>query len=421
MNPVIFEGFNESIARLPQLLKSIPDILRNPAANPLQAAVLLGIGLVLVLIVVISVLLVFMRPSAEEEALLREGTDEGSDEVEWVTEEEQAALDKEEAANRRTAALTITSVTILLVAVVWLVGGYTTSQPEVCTSCHPNTSHSAASQDDPHRKVKCVACHEGGGALARISINVFTRVEHVVFSQMGNSKAAAFGTPVASDGCLACHRKAIKDTVYDPVLRLKTAHAQPLAAGAECVDCHAMRLGVVNAATVGMAPCLRCHDGKNARVECSVCHDGDPSLAIRPSVALNAMAGAQVPNPQCSGCHFDQTSCDNCHGISMPHSVTFKAYAHARDAALDIWYNDGKMCVKCHYPGRRGCVRDGCHAFSPALGHPNPSWAKMHALTPWNNTAPLTACSCHQWNPYDHDGMIYCMICHPTKPRNARR
>ena len=70
MPQVSFESLSESLARLPDVIQSIPDIVRNPAANPVQAAILLGIVLVFVLILVVSLVLVLMRPSAEEEALL---------------------------------------------------------------------------------------------------------------------------------------------------------------------------------------------------------------------------------------------------------------------------------------------------------------------------------------------------------------
>jgi hypothetical protein len=112
------------------------------------------------------------------------------------------------------------------------------------------------------------------------------------------------------------------------------------------------------------------------------------------------------------------TKCNACHGLSMPHSLAFKAYAHARPAAIDIWFGTGKVCAKCHYIGHNNCIRTGCHKFPIPGGHPNPAWATMHQKTSWSH-GPVTACSCHQWNPYDHDGLIYCQICHPTKPRNA--
>jgi hypothetical protein len=64
-----FEDFATSLSRLPDVIQSIPDILRNPAANPLQAALLVGIVLVLALVVLLSVLLIIMNPSRQEQML----------------------------------------------------------------------------------------------------------------------------------------------------------------------------------------------------------------------------------------------------------------------------------------------------------------------------------------------------------------
>ncbi len=418
MPQITFESITESLMRLPAVIQSIPDIVRNPAANPLQATILLGIGLILLLIIVLSVLLMIMRPSAEEEALLMGDTEaEGAEDV--LAPEERARLEKEERRAHRAASLTVTSIIILVGVGVWMVAGLTTGASEVCTSCHFNTSHAAATAD-PHKDIECVQCHEGGGKMARLTVNVATRFEHVAFARTDNAAAAAFGQPVASDGCRSCHKEAITGTFFDEELQLKVVHSHPLEAGAQCVDCHALTDGVVNAKTVGMAPCLRCHDGTQAKADCNVCHVGDPSQAIRPSVDINQMAAAQVPNPQCDGCHKDQTTCMNCHGIEMPHSQQFRAYGHAREAVIDIWYGDGKKCEKCHYGTHNGCIRLGCHSFPIAGGHPNPAWAKMHQKTQWSDAAAKTACACHDWNSYDHNGMIYCQICHETKPKNAR-
>ena len=69
-----FESLAQSLARLPQVVQSIPDVLRDPAANPLQAAILLSMGVVLVLVVLLSIILIIVRPSPEaEEETLRPG------------------------------------------------------------------------------------------------------------------------------------------------------------------------------------------------------------------------------------------------------------------------------------------------------------------------------------------------------------
>ena len=424
MPNVQFENITQSLLRLPDVIKSIPDVLRNPAANPLQAAVLLAMALVLALIILLSIVLAIMRSSVEDEYPLTEQAPEGEQTPEG---EESAGESAEESVGESAAPvkrkralswLTVTSIIILVFIAVWITAGITTSNSQICTSCHFNTAHSSAPVGDQHAGVSCVLCHETGGPVAHVTVNLATRVEHVILAQSKSARALAYGRPVASDGCLRCHRTQISATYFNRVQSVRMSHKEPLAAGAQCVDCHPLTSGAIGIQTVGMSPCLRCHDGSSAKAACSECHVGDPSGAIRSTVPTNAMASAQVPNPECTGCHKDMTKCNACHGISMPHSAVFKQYAHARAGALDIWYNGGKTCAKCHYPGHNDCVQGGCHATPVSWGHPNPAWATLHRLTSWSN-GPKTACSCHQWNTFDHNGMIYCQICHPKKPANA--
>jgi len=409
MPPVEFEDLGSSLSRLPGLIEAIPDILRNPAANPLQAAILLGIGLIAVLIMLLSVFLFVMRPSREEQELFYG--------QQHLSEEEQAQAKAAARVDRGRSWLTVTSIILVVGTVVWVAAGVTTSSPEVCASCHPDTSHTAARQEDPHVGVACVYCHEGGGTLARVTVNVATRIEHVVRVQVGTRGTAAYGRPVASDKCYSCHETQISTTLLDTQLGVRVSHKEPLAAGAQCVDCHALRFGTVTAATIGMSACLRCHDGEQAKAECSECHVGDPSQAIRPSVGPHEMAAVQVRNPQCGGCHKDMTSCDACHGIRMPHSDGFKAFQHAREAAITIWDNNVSMCQKCHYAGHRECQRSGCH-IGTFPSHPSPVWRDLHGITSWANSA--TTCGCHGWNPNERAGMNFCQVCHLTKPEGAR-
>ena len=402
MPDVSFESVNESLRRLPEVIRSIPDILRDPTANPLQAAILLGIAVTIVLIVLVSVILAVVRPSAEDEELLR-GEGGGPAEAGAPT--------------RVMSWLTVASIVVLTVAAVWVIAGVTTASADVCLSCHSDSVHADAGSGDPHAETPCVSCHESGGQVARATVNLVTRVQHVIHGRTESTSTAGYGVPAASDACARCHHRQISGTYVNRTQGVRVSHKEPLEAGAQCVDCHALDAGVVSSVTVGMAPCLRCHDGKTAKAECSVCHVGDPSGAIRSTVTTGTMASELVPNPQCDGCHEDMTACDACHGIAMPHPWEFGVYGHARDAAIEIWNNgSAKTCTKCHYPGRRDCQQSGCHR-APFPSHPSPAWRTLHQRATWSGAQ--TACSCHRWNPWDHDGMLYCQICHPVKPKNA--
>jgi hypothetical protein len=407
--PITFESLSSSLGRLSDVIKSIPDLLRDPSANPLQSGILLGIFVTLVLIVLVSVVLSVVRPSYYEDDELSRSED---------SEEEPGQADQAVAPARPMSRLTVASIVILALVAVWVVAGVTTSNSAVCLSCHVNTVHKAAKPNDPHANVSCVDCHETGGPVARVTVNVATRIEHFILAQNDPKHVTGYGRPVASDGCLSCHGSQISSTYYNRAQGVRVSHKEPLASGAQCVDCHALASGVVNSTTVGMAPCLRCHDGKTAKATCSLCHTGDPALAIRSTVATGGMASVLVPNPQCGTCHTDMSKCNACHGIAMPHSADFMAYGHARVAAIEIWNNgSAKVCVKCHYPGHNSCQAPGCHT-APFPAHPSPAWRTLHTVSPWSGAQ--TDCSCHKWNPWDHNGETFCEICHATKPANAK-
>jgi hypothetical protein len=404
-----FESITESLSRLPQVIQAIPDVVRDPSSNPLQAAILLGIAIVLILVVLLTIVLIVMRPSAEDLAELY-----GEDAAGGVGGAGGAA-------NGRLAEplgwLTVTSIIIVVVAALWVVTGITTASPEVCASCHVDTVHTASSSNDPHRSVPCVSCHESGGPVARATADLPLRVEHVVLGRIGSATASAYGRPVSSDACIRCHGDQISGVVLIKQQNVRVSHKEPMAAGAQCVDCHILTSGVISSGTAGMTPCLRCHNGTITKSECNVCHVGDPAGAIRSGIKSGSMASAQVPNPTCGGCHFDMTRCNACHGIAMPHSTAFKMYLHARPGALDIWDNGGKTCAKCHYPGHNNCQSPACHQ-SPFPQHPSPAMKVAHTGTPWSQSQ--VACSCHRWNAFDHNGMNFCQICHPVKPAKAR-
>jgi hypothetical protein len=407
---VSFESISDSLARVPDAINSISDVVSDPAANPVKATILLGIVVLFAMIVLVTVVMVFVRPRYEFAA-----ADAGDGFV-----EDAAARPRKR--RRRgvwgwvAAIMTVVSATVVGVAVLWLVTGATTASSSGCVGCHSTSVHSTAPLTDPHRDIDCVVCHEPGGELARVTSNLPMRVQHFVDGQFNPVKAATFGRTISSVGCRQCHLAALGVIGIDAARGLRVSHKEPLAAGAECIDCHRLQDGQVMARTVGMETCLRCHDGKQAKSGCAVCHDGDPAKAIVSKLPKTSIAGPLVPNPPCDVCHFDMTRCDNCHGLRMPHTPLFKTYGHARAGALNVWDNGGQLCGKCHYPGRRACTQEGCHMYKfpqHAL-----SWKHDHQQAVWSRADSI--CRCHDWSSREHDGMNFCQICHPTLPPGAR-
>jgi len=302
--------------------------------------------------------------------------------------------------------LAATAITFAVVVVTGMALGATTASSTVCSGCHIGTPHNTAVRAgiaDPHSSVGCVRCHESSGPLGSVTLEVPGRFVHFVNGLKKNPAPTQYGA-VVSAPCLGCHRTIAQTTTIDEERGVKMAHKQPLEAGAECRDCHSAATGVVSSLTVGMAPCLRCHDGENQPATCATCHTKDVGLATRSHVNPAEMRGRElIETPDCGGCHDQEKNCDPCHaGARMPHTDLFLAYGHAREGVKDLWNNNGQKCGRCHTAERRPCTK--CHAAMP--GHPINVWPTLHGNNPSD-----AACSCHNNMAYVA-GRDLCELCH---------
>lgn len=321
------------------------EIIVDPASRPVEAMLIFGI-LVVFLVMLLLLVLVFVMKDDDEA--------EHAQALEDMTVE---TVSPAPAPRRRRIPAGV--AVVLGVIAWWIATGITTAADPVCLSCHADSDHALTQVEaDPHGSTACVSCHEEAGPVGSVTVAVPRRVEHIVGAIVSAVPAGEYGR-VASSSCDSCHESAIALTTTNEVKAVKVSHAEPIQAGAACLDCHVVRDGVIGGLTTKMQPCLRCHDGETAPSECDYCHVDDIALAVSGrSEPSTATAQPLVSDPQCGGCHSQET-CDACHGIRMPHTQEFMAYAHAREGVEDIWYNGGETCGKCHYPGNKPCT--GCH------------------------------------------------------------
>ncbi len=419
-----------------QLLQQLLTLLSDPASNLTAAFVLYGIiTLVLLLVIVVALILIDSTPEDEEEA---EYAAEYAAEQERAAEVESARAAIESAApgevveglpesgvgasaqsaKARARAVQAPRVKVVrspkarllsaligvgVLLAVWLVAGVSTSSSAVCEGCHVLTPHVAADSGvtDPHKGRACVTCHEPGGVTARYLSAVPTRLLHFIDGSMQANTQTGYGT-VTQSACSSCHERGIADVTLNADRGLRMSHTEPLAASMRCLGCHVPEDGVVGGHNAGMNPCLACHDSKTASAECETCHDKKAAAAARGRAT--SMASPQIKEVTCGGCHDEKKECDTCHGLRMPHSVTFRAYAHARAGAVDFWYNNGKTCAKCHTAERRSCQK--CHTAMLGEGH-GPSLAVDH------RTADEEACDrCHQTMQFQRNRNFCTDVCH---------
>lgn len=403
--------------------RKLASVAGDPASNPIVALLLVGIvSVVIVILLILAMMFVIGRPGEEE-------YDEDEDEEEYENMypivpaepspesegEAEGEVEEPPAPVRRPRApwtVTSTAIAILVGIGIWVATGWVTSQSTLCTSCHAASVHAKAGHTDPHSAVACVSCHETGGTFGALTYMVGPRAIHFVSGIMSTTVTDGYSRAVPSSACLGCHSAAISGVVTVKAQAVRVSHKEPVAAGAQCVDCHALVRGAVSATTVGMSPCLRCHDGRTASSTCTTCHTGDIAVAVRPSAETTVGPQDLIGTPNCYTCHQPQP-CDACHGIRMPHTQEFMQHGHARAAALDYWFGGGKTCSRCHTATRNPCSK--CHADLPGHGM-GPSWAAGHQY------GSPTNCSvgCHG-NKTGNGTRSMCSFCHdtPVTPRTA--
>lgn len=379
------------------------EIVVDPASRPREAMLLFGLVVVLAMLFLVIALLVIQIGAKDEDE-----DDSNPDPPELPGDVPDPALSpgvEPRAAERRKRRVPLGLVVVLTVAAWWLATGITTANTSVCMSCHADSVHATTqAENDPHWETQCVRCHESGGRFGALTTAVPQRVTHIATALQSGDPSGEYGF-VGSDTCTSCHESDIAQTTTNTQKSVRMSHVEPTAAGAQCLDCHRAFDGVIGVSTTKMQPCLRCHNDVTVSADCTYCHTGDISLAVAGrSTPSTSTARALVPNPQCGGCHSQET-CDACHGLRMPHTTEFMAYAHAREGVEDIWFNGGKTCGKCHSADRRPCT--DCHKGTfPSHGL---LFGTRHSAT----TAVGRGCdSCHGEMAY-RNGRDFCVdLCH---------
>jgi len=414
--------------------KTLLNALQNPATNSRLAATAIAALVVFVLLVAVAFALFFPRktrtrtviryypagaapesdgPVAAESATQGERAAENaspdSDSVESAEEDPESRPPSR-------ALLLLGSALIPALLIASVVAGYVaTGTNDFCvSSCHLAQPQVVYAVESSH--ANCVACHEAS-PVAGFVPNVIDRARMAVTTAVPAGKSGAPSrVPVDSSRCMACHKGIDQKVVVVKAANVRMKHAEPLAAGMTCVECHGS-VGHEAPDTVHkvkMSKCLTCHDGTVASAKCDTCHTSDVSLAGREAVSVaasksSALLGSGkysfpavvVANTDCGGCHDMKNTCDKCHGLHMPHSDSFIEGYHAKEAA----WEKKKLCYRCH--SKTDC--GSCHQnFDGGAGHA-PGWKQEHRRSPWDS-----GCSCHDRGK--NIGKTMCIFCHDNAP-----
>lgn len=399
--------------------------LLRPSSDPTITLVLIAVATVVVLLALMLLVLALIRPigrdrpdgPGEEDARDAQSVPLAADDYEYhdlvlvdvaavgparddETDEPGPSAARRDRPTRRIGCAGIVAVVFFAVAVATI--GMTSTDLYCTGVCHAHRAAMASRAKDAHAGVACVRCHEDG-SIAGIVGAPFDRTGHALrrVSPTWGSRMA----PVASRSCLACHGDIVDRTTTVKDRGVRVSHRNPLAAGMSCDDCHA---GAGHSsripASAGMRACTACHNGRTASATCSACHTGDPRGKERPTSASREYRSIRLDaSPDCVSCH-DETGCDGCHGLRLPHPADFTAWTHARPAS----FGGRALCLQCHVLAQ--CTR--CHAgmgtAQGAAAHPA-DWRTSH-----RRQAATSACDCH-WKRLPAAGRAhesYCSVCH---------
>lgn len=410
--------------RVSSLWQLISEIIAEPTAN-LTSALLLFAVIVLLLLIMVVIAAFFLVPvdDGDKKAKKRAGRRAAELPTTAVTaatvqvaavcaepDEGPAPQDATTSPGRTRLIAWGLPVTVALLVLAAMVSAYWITSTDIyCVSCHAGyamagsnegTATAVAPDASAHESVHCVACHESRLPLG-LSGSVVSRARHLAAQALDQQPSAV---PIDSGACMACHSGVLDAVITAAEEGVRVSHAEPVAAGMACTACHSdLGHNEPTGSGPGMSACVRCHDGERASSECAVCHIGDVAEASAEELIFAPVNLSPVT--ECGGCH-DQASCDECHGIRMPHPQAFLDGEHARVAGFD----KKRECWSCHVLGDCG----KCHQTKPESvgywGHGDgPIWKYQHGrLTPPGTQA---GCGCHGRSPYARAGN-YCAACH---------
>jgi len=267
------------------------------------------------------------------------------------------------------------------------------NNPIFCTSCHEMRVHYDTWRISSHKDVPCEDCHIMPGLGNMVKAKV-AALREVYVHVKGRVSPAAIRGRVPDVSCKRCHLETRETVVYHG---LKITHRKHWDRGIGCTFCHSRVVHGRSAATKNtpsMGVCYKCHDGKRAPNNCSLCHE---TLGVRRVTTFSPewVEGhkEEARNPKlCVRCH-QKDFCDTCHRMATPHSSDWLP-SHPKE-----FKKDPARCAVCHPKATQEMFCGECHKIRRAHAM---DWIAKHSLAFRKNSA---ACDrCHQKS--------FCSDCH---------
>jgi hypothetical protein len=212
--------------------------------------------------------------------------------------------------------------------------------------------------------------------------------------------------------CTDCHGDLDRVFKAGELPTLLFTHEKHFGIGvSDCAACHVANTHEKDKVNVPkMTTCYQCHStraGAQAPGNCTLCHppnlNPEPKSHLADNWVSQLHPDAAKENPfDCTSCH-EQSFCDSCHGLPLPHPSRFAERTHAV-----TFFEDPGLCETCHprqpLTGRGWC--DSCHH---PQGPDSTTWIDWHP----NVVSQRGAETCFQCHATDT-----CRICHRQGPEN---
>lgn len=354
--------------------RAIWTILQDPAANPREAVLIIGAGVVLLIMLILLVGIASMSGEASRGAV-------------------PSAVSRR---RRRREVWVILGGWMAVLGLIGVTSGAVLTDTLTCARCHLDQLEASIESASAHSEVECSGCHSVPGVAGRAAMAVQT-VGDLLLAWTETDIGIAHRKP-SSAACLRCHAGIVDETA---VRIVRVSHAEFVGEpGYRCLDCH----GAAGHGPRGepddrprMTLCLRCHDGETASAHCSLCHPGGIT-SVR-GVSKHDYPQVRLPPvTTCEGCHAMER-CDACHGLRLPHPPGWSTGPqHGRAGAFER----RKLCRKCH--DRSDCAVE-CHPSEAAPGDSHPvDWRTTHGLS----SSAETQAQCRMC----HFEGFSCKMCH---------
>lgn len=262
-------------------------------------------------------------------------------------------------ASRRKRVLARVGVVTLLVALFVIIPGYIALQPKFLQRYERLGGAYDSWSTSAHASVPCRRCHVSPKPLDQAKYAATMLGEFYLSAVLPSRQPALFKKPT-NQACLSCH---IDLRTVSPSGDLNIPHrAHVTVLKMRCVQCHNFLVHRTNPQgkhTPAMAGCLRCHNGRTAKKDCSACHTNKVKPLSHRTDDWLVVHADQKDLSECIKCHKWSTDqwCSHCHAQRpASHGSDWRAKHPAQVAKH-------RNCEACHVASF--CIR--CHGKVPSL------------------------------------------------------